>query len=219
MNGKRARHPNGTIRAEPIPEKRCKVCGHEAIVRAVSGREYCLSCHRRYNRKCHQKNKAKWREWRLSGRKSANVGRKRRRKQCSGCGRSRNSKAFGYRSDRPNLLRAMCRSCTNRHNRDWRMANVERMRLHWRKGNIRRKGIREAKVAELIANPKYVCDICGDREPSRRRLAVDHCHKTGILRGQLCRRCNIGLGYFLDNPSRLRSAADYLELYSSERSA
>ena len=54
------------------------------------------------------------------------------------------------------------------------------------------------------------CAICGGTR--RQRLSVDHCHKTGQVRGLLCRMCN---GRLLtsarDNPNTLRSAADYLE--------
>lgn len=51
------------------------------------------------------------------------------------------------------------------------------------------------------------CQICG--EPA---FAIDHCHKTGIVRGALCHRCNTGIGWMNDSPELLRKAALYLEL-------
>ena len=39
---------------------------------------------------------------------------------------------------------------------------------------------------------------------------VDHCHLTGNIRGLLCNRCNMGLGYFLDNPNHILNAYTYL---------
>lgn len=57
-----------------------------------------------------------------------------------------------------------------------------------------------------------VCAICGQR-PVTRRLAVDHDHTTGEVRGLLCSRCNhdlLGAGH--DNVDRLRSAAAYLDM-------
>lgn len=40
---------------------------------------------------------------------------------------------------------------------------------------------------------------------------TDHCHRTGNIRGLLCRWCNLGLGHFFDDPRLLRHAANYLE--------
>ncbi len=43
------------------------------------------------------------------------------------------------------------------------------------------------------------------------RCCVDHCHKTGKIRGLLCASCNGGLGLFKDNPQALANAILYLK--------
>ena len=53
-----------------------------------------------------------------------------------------------------------------------------------------------------------LCAIC--RRPSTRKLAMDHCHATGKLRGLLCQPCNTGLGHFQDDVERMQRAIDYL---------
>jgi hypothetical protein len=63
--------------------------------------------------------------------------------------------------------------------------------------------------AKMLAGQHGKCRICHaafSRTPCR-----DHDHDSGELRGLLCRRCNLGLGHFDDNPLWLRRAADYLE--------
>lgn len=42
-------------------------------------------------------------------------------------------------------------------------------------------------------------------------MAVDHDHVTKVFRGWLCRRCNLALGAFEDNPVILKHAILYLE--------
>lgn len=58
------------------------------------------------------------------------------------------------------------------------------------------------------------CAICKKECVSGRRLAVDHCHTTGKVRGLLCCKCNRGLGNLDDDLDKLRAAVLYLEKYS-----
>lgn len=62
------------------------------------------------------------------------------------------------------------------------------------------------------------CKICGRPEDSKRpydnnpsKLCIDHDHKTGKIRGLLCKQCNLGLGAFDDKTEFLSSAIEYLK--------
>jgi hypothetical protein len=61
------------------------------------------------------------------------------------------------------------------------------------------------------------CAICKKGETSLHQngsiksLAVDHCHETGAIRGLLCFRCNMMIGYAQDDPERLLKGAAYLQ--------
>jgi hypothetical protein len=56
------------------------------------------------------------------------------------------------------------------------------------------------------------CFICGNPpKEDGRRLAVDHDHKTGLVRGLLCWGCNAALGKFRDDPERIMRAAQYVQ--------
>lgn len=55
------------------------------------------------------------------------------------------------------------------------------------------------------------CGICKrPRSDFKNSLAVDHNHKTGLVRGLLCMICNRALGKFLDNDDSVAAAADYI---------
>ena len=51
--------------------------------------------------------------------------------------------------------------------------------------------------------------IC--KRAPQRGLCVDHCHASGKVRGLLCRKCNMGLGLYDENPEFVRAALAYLE--------
>lgn len=56
------------------------------------------------------------------------------------------------------------------------------------------------------------CKIC-NTIPDK-KLCVDHCHKTGTIRGLLCSKCNSGIGMLQDSPELLENALKYLKEYN-----
>lgn len=69
------------------------------------------------------------------------------------------------------------------------------------------KQIREARDKFGSLTP---CMICTKPADINKVHAVDHCHVTGKVRGILCNKCNIGLGYFNEDLNLLQSAIRYL---------
>jgi hypothetical protein len=70
---------------------------------------------------------------------------------------------------------------------------------------------------KLYAEQQGLCAICGNPETAKdprtgvvKSLAVDHCHKTGRVRGLLCHRCNKALGFFDDSIKVLQQSIVYL---------
>ena len=65
---------------------------------------------------------------------------------------------------------------------------------------------------QMFEQQNGVCAICGLPELNR-RLAVDHNHKTGKIRGLLCIQCNVKL-CALENKKFAKEAKKYLNFYS-----
>jgi hypothetical protein len=65
---------------------------------------------------------------------------------------------------------------------------------------------------DLLAEQGGVCAIC--KTPIETMLArhvhIDHCHASNLVRGVLCRDCNLMLGFAKDSVATLRNAIDYL---------
>ena len=65
---------------------------------------------------------------------------------------------------------------------------------------------------ELLEFQNGGCAICNKPIDSlRRRMNIDHCHDTNVVRGLLCSGCNTGLGHLGDNIEGLLKAVAYLE--------
>ena len=78
---------------------------------------------------------------------------------------------------------------------------------------MRKYGITEHQYECMLEMQGGGCGICGYVPgEGKRRLAVDHDHKTGEVRGLLCYRCNRGLIWFKDKVNLYRKAAKYIEL-------
>lgn len=77
-------------------------------------------------------------------------------------------------------------------------------------------GLTAPEYDALVA-AQLQCQSCkrvfSDKLPS----VIDHCHATGVVRGLLCHGCNIGIGYFREDPEAMRAAAIYIESCQSSR--
>lgn len=88
---------------------------------------------------------------------------------------------------------------------------------HMKRKLVKRYGINEEIYQQILKKQEGKCAICGskkatpiDYKNAPQRLAVDHCHKTGKVRGLLCFSCNRALGYLKDDITLLKKAIEYL---------
>jgi hypothetical protein len=91
-------------------------------------------------------------------------------------------------------------------------ANARQTASRQRYYQLARYGITVEHYEAMREQQSDRCAICGTDDPQSRggTWHVDHCHDSGIVRGLLCTRCNIGLGQFQDDPARLTAAVAYL---------
>jgi Recombination endonuclease VII len=118
-----------------------------------------------------------------------------------------------YRQRRIELIRAYWKahkSELNARERERRRTDPEYGERDHGNRTRRRYGLPGDGYDALLARQGGGCAICR-RKPTRRRLAVDHCHARRRIRALLCARCNPGLGQFDDDPRRLLVAIAYLE--------
>lgn len=119
-----------------------------------------------------------------------------------------------------------CNRCRNESAKKWRLNNPQRATDYVAKAyavnrqvyynnrkdyNKRYKlrtryGLTIEEKQALEKTQNGVCAIC----KTNRKLYVDHCHKTGLIRGLLCNNCNSGIGYFAESATSLLAAAEYL---------
>lgn len=64
----------------------------------------------------------------------------------------------------------------------------------------------------LLKSQNNQCGICKRdlNEIDRKKIHIDHNHKTGQVRGILCFDCNLGLGFLKDDKINLTNAINYL---------
>ncbi len=88
----------------------------------------------------------------------------------------------------------------------WR-DNPEKKTYALSKRKAKLYGITQEQIYDMITAAGGRCCGCDRLE----KLVVDHDHATRKVRGVLCNRCNLALGYAKDDPRTLRALASYLE--------
>lgn len=110
-------------------------------------------------------------------------------KRCSDCRQIKKVDQFGYSSRSRDQRQGRCREC---------LSAYQRRRRLWQNYDL---------TPEQYEQLGSSCSVCGGST----RLAVDHCHSSGKVRGLLCMNCNLVIGHAKDDPERLRALAVYLE--------
>ena len=155
-------------------------------------------------------------------------------KICKSCKKAKELDEFGVSNRTKDLHMASCKACESakakiyyakhkeqikeRCRANWKLDRTEwpekanEYRQHKTAYRITKYGISLEEHAKLLTSQNDSCAICklpfNDARPSH----IDHDHKTGKVRGLLCKACNTGLGNFRDNSVYIEKAIAYLKL-------
>jgi hypothetical protein len=121
---------------------------------------------------------------------------------CRSCRRRRPVGDFG-RQVGVRMKQARCQDCRSLAQKEERARREHEYRLA-HDFSLTAEGYRR-----LLEAQGGVCAVCR-RANGKRRLAVDHCHKTGAVRGLLCTPCNTALGALGDDVAGVQRMIDYL---------
>jgi hypothetical protein len=75
-------------------------------------------------------------------------------------------------------------------------------------------GISIEEYDELLRSQDGGCAGCLAK-PTTKRLAVDHCHTTGKVRGLLCTACNLSLGHLKEDLATIQRLMEYLKNHAA----
>lgn len=79
---------------------------------------------------------------------------------------------------------------------------------------VKNYGITLDQRTAMLAGQNGMCALCGEVLGEKKHTAIDHCHKTGKVRGILHRMCNVLIGTAHEREELLQKAIDYLRRHA-----
>lgn len=134
-------------------------------------------------------------------------------KVCSSCNVEKHVTEYYVDLKNSDNLSTYCKDCTKNKSTDWYSVNKERSYQTNRKNHLMKTyGITLEQYDELLEKQNQCCAVCLKHEKEfKMKLAVDHNHKTGEIRGLLCTNCNHRLIGRHTDAERLRRMAAYID--------
>jgi hypothetical protein len=131
-------------------------------------------------------------------------------KKCPVCGELKERSKFYKWKSRQDGLTAYCKPCFNQRNVKWNKDNPEKSKSASIATSRKIKyGISREDYEQMLVDQNNQCAIC--KKEIGWEASVDHCHTTNVVRGLLCRKCNLGIGAFKDNIETIRKAIEYVK--------
>ena len=101
---------------------------------------------------------------------------------------------------------------TEKRKADMKLYYAKNEEYSYGRGIVSKYGIDLVEYNKLLVKQKHSCYICKKHKDTfKKRLCVDHNHKTGKVRGLLCASCNYVLGHSKDSVRILKTMIKYLK--------
>ncbi len=124
-------------------------------------------------------------------------------KTCSHCKKDLPKNEFHKNKSCADGLSNSCRKCQNFSNRKSYVKHLEKRLAaykHYDRNVKAKSGLTTEEWDAKYYKQRGRCAICGKHQSQEgKRLAVDHDHVTGKIRGLLCMCCNTKLGWLENN--------------------
>lgn len=171
-------------RKKPIVVKPCIDCSAESV---IASRSLCQPCYKRWLKRTPKAERPK-------------VDRSTWKREAVTL-----SKCHPPERDRGGGL---CGTC---YQKQYRTRNKEKLKVQGNNNRlIRLFGITSEDKERMRMEQEGKCAICGNKPyVGGKDLHVDHCHKTGKVRGLLCARCNWYLGKIDSDPLIINRIIEY----------
>ena len=134
-------------------------------------------------------------------------------KPCGGCGEAKGPSGYYRSNSSKDGLSNLCKNCNDKYTRNWRertgtyYRDTSRLRQRARHGAPLLTLKDEQDCMDLQNGRCAICDLILEKGKASH---LDHDRATGLVRGYLCWRCNLGLGMFRHQTHVLAKAEVYL---------
>jgi len=158
-------------------------------------------------------------------------------KKCSKCKKDRELSEFGRDSTKQDKKNVWCKKCCNdsqalrkeekqAYDKEYREKNRDKLCQQDRERHqkdpekarlyklLTKFGLTAEEEQRMLEAQNHVCAICKKPEWVKfrgkvKRLAVDHCRKTGKVRRLLCNNCNRAFGMLYEDPAIILALYEY----------
>lgn len=128
--------------------------------------------------------------------------------QCKSCDRYLPETMY-YRQTSNGSLWRKCKDCIREQRQIRHEADPSKRKALAHAAKLKKYDLTQEQFDAMLEAQQHACWICLIKFTDTPH--IDHCHRTNVVRGLLCGKCNQALGLLDDEIPRLKRALIYLE--------